>query len=276
MPTFNLVAKATDLAGNAASATVPITVNPPIVSGGWPVPPEYVGLPQLNDYGFTDAFPPLTGNGEAKIGAWTIQPRGGAAFQSSDTTEPISPPSVLQMDYKTGFVGGSGPSNAWLNFPAMHEIYFGFSWRCSAGWQGHPSNVNKLCFLYTKNTADPAKQLNLVPEMYGPVSGPFKLRTALWELGGTQVQAWAEPNVATATLVPGTWYRIGVYCLIKPGNTGILRQYVNNTLVTQYTNVWYDPGGFITLSLNPTWGGDGGTKTRDDWFRYGHVHIRAA
>jgi hypothetical protein len=72
------------------------------------------------------------------------------------------------------------------------------------------------------------------------------------------------------------WYQLEFY--MKYGSSssshnGVLMQWVNGVLVTNYTDLNYVNGGFDSVELSPTWGGTGDTKHENDYFRYDHIRI---
>jgi hypothetical protein len=248
------------------SAAADFAIQPPST---WPNEPA--GFTVRNDYGWSDPLP--TGN-SVPVGSsgWSCN-NGGLATRVSDATVPTGAPYVMQMAYPTGFAGGSGPANCWyILSPSAPELYLGFWWKASTPWQGHNSNVNKIMYLMH---VDANIQNQAVLEMYGPPGGPYALLTVMTETGVTEPRNFAEANVSDATLVPGTWYRIEVY--LKYGtnstsNNGILKQWVNGVLVTNYSDFNFFSDGVNQVTINPTWGGITDVKTENDYFRFGTVH----
>jgi hypothetical protein len=58
---------------------------------------------------------------------------------------------------------------------------------------------------------------------------------------------------------------------------GGFKWWVDGTLILNYTDVVYstagNPFGFYNYRWNPTWGGMGGTKTRDDFMQIDHIYL---
>jgi hypothetical protein len=248
---------------SAASPTGTSTT--PSGPGRWPN--ELPGLTVLSDVGFAAPIP--VGQGMDMGNGWNINNTQGLATSVTDPTAPIGP-YVMKMAYPNGFVGGSGPANAYFYFNSRQEFYVGFWWKANSSWQGHLTSVNKLCFIWASSGTP------IIPEMYGPPGGPYRLRTAIWESGVPEPRDWAEANVGNGTLVPGTWYRIEIYAKYGTSSNsfnGILNQWINGVLVTSYSDINYNAAGFDSFQISPTWGGQGDVKTQDDFFAFDDVHI---
>jgi hypothetical protein len=58
---------------------------------------------------------------------------------------------------------------------------------------------------------------------------------------------------------------------------GVLKMWVDGVLVMDYRDVVFVtadyPAGFYSYKWNPTWGGMGGTRTRDDAIDFDHVYL---
>src|SRR6266853_428772 len=69
----------------------------------------------------------------------------------------------------------------------------------STTWQGHPSGVNKMTFVFTGSGSMP-----LI--MYGPPGGPYELKFEP-EFGNTY---WLEPDVHVPVTL-GVWHRVELF-----------------------------------------------------------------
>jgi hypothetical protein len=53
--------------------------------------------------------------------------------------------------------------------------------------------------------------------------------------------------------------------------------WIDGTMVMDYSDVTYitrtTPRGFTMFKWNPTWGGSGGTRTRDDYILIDHLYL---
>jgi Bacterial Ig domain len=248
-----LSAVARDVAGNTAtSAGVTVTVSS--VLAVWPHEPA--GLTPFANWGVGA----LSGSG------WnTVNPNGNATI-IADSTAGVSAPNTGQWKYPAGFAGGSAPATMYHALPAaFNEGFVGVEWKASSPWQGHSSFVNKIYFLLGGSCG------NLIPIMYGPPGGPYDLRVAP-EWGG----GWSflTPNVTNVPVTLGTWHKIELYFKYNSPGAGIVRWWMDGTLIGDYRNVTFPASGcFAEFQLSPTWGGVGGTKSSTDYFWFDHVYI---
>lgn len=239
-----------------ASAAVSITVSnvvlPPPPSGGiWPNEPA--GYVTLSD----QAWGALSSLG------WFHQNRGASSFITTDLSAPLSSATVLAHSYPNGFSGGVEPAVDWYPLPSnFKEGYVGMWWKPSESWQNHPSNVNKIFFIF-------GSAGHIIPVMYGTGGGTFQLRVAP-EWGGW---SWLTPNVGSGNITLGQWHRIEVY-FKQQTSGGIIRWWMDGNLIGNYTNVSFPSSmQFEELQIAPTWGGVGGTKSKQDYFWFDHVHL---
>jgi hypothetical protein len=201
----------------------------------------------------------FTGNG------WGIVNPNGYATVVADPTAPISPPVVGQWRYPSGFAGGTAPATMFHRLPSpVSEAFVAVWWKPSTPWQGHSSFVNKIYFLLGGACG------NLIPVMYGPRGGPYQLRVAP-EWGNW---SWLTPNVNAVPIVLGSWHNIELYFKYNTPGTGIVRWWMDGTLIGDYANVSFpDSSCFAEFQFSPTWGGVGDVKTETDYFWFGHAHI---
>jgi hypothetical protein len=201
----------------------------------------------------------LTGNG------WGIVNPNGYATVLSDVAAPLSPPGMGQWTYPSGFAGGQAPATMYHSLPsAFDEGFVGVWWKPSNPWQGHSTFVNKIYFLLGGACG------NLIPIMYGPPGGPYQLRVAP-EWGNW---SWLTPNVNAIPIVLGSWHKIELYFKYNTPGTGIVRWWMDGTLLGDYTNISFPASGcFTEFQFSPTWGGVGGVKTETDYFWFDHAYV---
>jgi hypothetical protein len=242
--------------GKSGTAAMTVTALPP-PSGSWPNEPA--GLTVLSDYSFTDPIPLTSADVAIPGGSGWMSIYNGNGYVSlvSDPTAPLSPASVLQIKYPTGFVAGSAPGTLYRNLPSPTQLYVGFWWKPSAPWQGEPSNVNKIAFWWAGSGEMP-----LV--MYGPPGGPYELKFEP-EFGTT---TWLSPTVHVPVTL-GVWHRVESF---MDTQAGIVRWWLDGQLIGDQTFA-LPPGGFSMFQFSPTWGGGGTVKTETDYFWFDHVRI---
>jgi len=198
-------------------------------------------------------------------GGWIITNANNYATVTTDSTAPVSPPNVGQWMYPTGFAGGVEPAIMSHPLPAtLKEGFVGVAWKPSNPWQGHSTYVNKIFFVFGGLCG------NLIPIMYGPPGGPYQLRVAP-EWGNW---TWLTPNVNDIPVALGKWHTIELYFKLNTAGAGIVRWWMDGTLLGQYTNLTFPAiGCFAEVQLAPTWGGVGDVKTETDYFWFDHVKI---
>jgi uncharacterized protein YjdB len=220
-------------------------------SGPWPNEPA----------GFTNlADQPWSALG----GVWELL--WGTAHLQLDPTAPGSPPSTLQVDFPVGFVGGEAPGTEAVGLPAVRQVYVGIWWMASNPWQGHPSNSNKVQYLFTGEDG------SMAMIMYGPPQGPFEMRVFPDWHG-----QWLTPNVADVKVTLGQWHRIEWLVAYGPSNdppSGIVRWWMDGVLIGDYANVRLSSTPLIQYKMAPVWGGaERVAKHQNDFFRYDHIRI---
>jgi len=243
---------------------------------------EPAGFVPLSDYAFDSAF--STGEGVSLGDGWYLYNPNGYATQGTDPGAPLSPPNVGQWRYPVGFVAGEAPAVMYRPLDPTREMYFTYAWKASNPWQGHPSGANEISFVIADNNI-------FVVQMKGDPGGPYNLMvtaeftTSNGHLANSEGDdpgarhLWGNVN-GNYVVTPGQWYQIEGYFRMSTTSTsrdGILRWWVNGTLVGDYTTVNFDAGNpFYEFHFSPTWGGIGGTKTEEDYFWYDHVRLSAA
>ncbi len=231
-------------------------------SAVWPNEPA--GATVITDWGFNT----ITGSG------WHDE--GGDTGIVSDSTAPLSPGNVLQQRFSIGFAGGISPGNDWYVFTPTREIYLGFWWKANAGWQAHPTGINKLIFVSTEDGSNP-----FVLMMYG--QNPYSLAFVYQNIGIDNSHISGFPGVTGtvlwpggASLVPGNWYRIELYMKLSTTSTsldGIIKWWANGVQAGNLTTVNFAQAGFSSVPIVPIWGGTGSSKTQTDYFWYDHIHL---
>lgn len=225
---------------------------------------EPAGANVVTDWG----WPTLTGSG------WHDE--GGSTSVASDSTAPLSPSSVLQQIFYTGMPAGISPGNDWYAFPQpAKEVYVGFWWKPSAGFENHPV-LTKILFLSTTQTnpiffymsgTGPSVRIGMQYQNgtidNSHLSG-FPGVIGTFDIGGGQ------------SVQLGAWAKLELY--VKRSTTptsrdGIFRYWVNGVLARDITNMNFESYDFASVPIVPVWGGTGGTKTKTDYFSYDHVHI---
>jgi hypothetical protein len=107
-------------------------------------------------------------------------------------------------------------------------------------------------------------------------------------MSSMRLEFWQQNNVSRELsrnvgsgnpVVCGVWNHLELVMIANTvgSSNGEFHMWVNGVKTHQYTNVVYRTAsaslGFRAWKWNPTWGGIGGTKTRDDYVRFAHVYL---
>jgi hypothetical protein len=237
---------------------------------------EPAGSTLISDFPYNSK----TGTGTGP-GVWNTT--NGNSQIVADSSAPESPSNVLQINYPVGFKAGSAPDNSFVSLSgARTELFVGLWWKANAGWQQEINSEISKIFFFISNGAPG------ILVMRGPQGGPYSLDFGLefpgifnGHIAGTSGDNPGTRNFfynsGSVSVFPGNWYKVEMYTKFSSTTTsrnGILRWWVNNTMVGNYTNVNYDTTRpWNEAKVSPTWGGGNNTKTQNDWFRYDHIRV---
>jgi hypothetical protein len=229
----------------------------------WPnLPPAFQ---DVSDEGFNA----LTEHGWVTLQRDTTN--GSGASIASDWAAPVSPPSVLQYTFGTGFKGGHTPAVTYYDLATpVKETYFGFWWKPSDPWQNNSeSGVNKIGFLLTSQTATNGEAAII---MFS-TGGPYTVQVVSEFPADTRR---LSPNVTATPVTLGVWHRVEWYAKFSTPSTrnGVMRWWLDGVLQGSYTDIETpDDLGYKEYQLAPTWGGVVGTKNERDFYCYDHAFI---
>lgn len=247
-------------------------------AGSWPNEPPQFAL--ISDYAFDDAIGVTADELQLGSSGWYVQrnPVGNGSL-TTDSTAPLSAPSVYQVTYPIGFLSGLTPSTLqYYLIPGRRELYWGLWWKPSEPFQSDASGVNKIVFLWTQTVAGNSTDL-----LYFDLSpNPWRIR-AMNDLiagGGPTAGQRLEPNVDTTAITLGQWHRIEIYAKYSVGtaDNGVLKWWVDGQLNGWYRNLRMSPDdGFRYLQVAPTYGGNtGDLKLQTDYFWFDHMRVSRA
>ncbi|HKV71603.1 MAG TPA: Ig-like domain-containing protein [Gemmatimonadales bacterium] len=247
---------ATDGALHAtATLTVTATQPPPPPSGGGSWPNQPSSYPLITD----EPFNALNENGWASI--WNTS---GYGTEAQDPTAPYSPSGVFQVMFPNGFQSGSAPATEITSLPGLKRVYVGMWWKVSNPWQGNPTNVNKIQYLFTNSMG------SMFMCMYGSPGGPYELR--VFPQFSVSQDKWLTPNVNNVPVTMGVWHRLE-WVVDYSGSTSRIQWWMDGTLIGDYSGVPMPSESLIEYHLDPVWGGTMGTKSETDYYWYDHVRI---
>ncbi len=238
--------------GKQGSAAITVVQAPP--TGTWPHEPSSYTLIADEPW---NILSPLK---------WVLE--FGTAAITLDQSAPESPPFVLQFTYPSGMAGGVAPGTMEYPLSGQHQLFVGMWWKPSDPWQGHITGSNKIQYAFT----DAHGSITMV--MYGPVGGPYQLR--VFPQFSTSALVWLTPNVATVPVQLGVWHQIEwqlIYSTDANTANGIVRWWLDGTLIGDYENQIFPPEGLAAYKIAPVWGGVTDVKQETDYYWVDHVHI---
>lgn len=202
--------------------------------------------------------------GKAESRQWESQ-FGGVSRIVREQNLPFSPPCALRIDFPVGHPGGYAPGTLEVALGTRRQVYVGMWWKASDPWQGHPSNSNKIAYLFTDGFG------SMAMFMYGSPGGPYDLRVYPDWHGD-----WLTPNVNRTPITLGEWHRLEWLVAYGPTTdppTGIVRFWMDGELIGDYGNVKLVDKPLAYFKIAPVWGGLEYAKTQHDYYLYDHVHV---
>lgn len=209
-----------------------------------------------------------------------------------DPDAPQSPPGVVAMVYPRGFPGGSGPVNwgGWDESGAEKRSVYMSLWikLDGADYENHavgtkigffgvglppnlPGQSGNQVVLFIKGTGRQAVASSFRVELHQFFPKPA---------GAPWVAHFVGQNADQRMLMTaGRWHHWEVVMTVNdPGvPNGQIRWWIDNTLVMEYHDILYRPArgthGFWNFKCNPTWGGNGGRRTRRDAILLDHIYL---
>lgn len=262
--------------------------------GGARWPNEPAGFTTLADWSYDQLVTRRNGKFARGANVWNQKPGTGSVAIACDSSAPLSPQAVVQVNYPAGLLSGTEPWTLYFYLsPHGREYYSAFWWKASDRWEGDPSGINKISFwqdsapasgnlvVMMNNQRQPAYLLTVTLEFNEAING--HLGNAEGTAGGTVWHLFGNVNGGNYQIEPGMWYRIEVYFKASTTPTsrdGIVRWWATKagdrgaTQVGNYVDVNFDRPNFLQFSFAPTWGGNSGVrKQRLDYYRIDHVHV---
>ena len=201
-----------------------------------------------------------TSDGEGQL--WEIYP-GAGQIQSIAGAEGTVSASILSPGQSSG-----GQQTIWPkpgNQQPLNNIYVCFRWKMNAQFVGIRT-ANKLVFVaaqdwtYGKQGGNGFFGLGQVGG-YPPTSFFMYFGHNSGNLDNSHACSadlglGCNPNIATTSIVPDTWYTVEAYIISSSSTTsrnGTLKWWINGTLNGQYTNLNYIDGITNQFQINHTW-----------------------
>lgn len=194
----------------------------------------------------------------------------------TDPTAPFSPSNCIVSRLPAGSLTGGMQIRVMMG--PYNDMYVRKWWRTNAGFQGRTVG-NKLFFMRGNGTngcflfGNSAPVNGMSPMLFAHNTGGLD-NSHIWPF---QFGPIGYPNVSSGTLRVGVWHMLEAYIKCSTNWTsrdGIVRWWVNGTLVGNYTTVNY-PGPMDNWTWNETWDGTPGfTNATVDWEHWiDHLYI---
>lgn len=204
----------------------------------------------------------------------------------TDATAPFSPSGCWKARMEA--LAPSGGCQLEKTAPTRYrEMYFGLYWRSNPQFQGLPVG-NKLFFLGSDSgmngcfTWNNASLVNGVGPMIFNINTSGIANPHVFNGSLDPSLPW-RPNVGNGDLARGVWYKLEGYVKASTTRTsqdGILRWWVNDAMVGNYTNVNYCGPNGETLNRwmwtqawdgSTSWFGSGNTTAWEHWVDHLYV-----
>ncbi len=263
----------------------------PSVAGQYPnEPPGYIRFAELNMSALPN-FPRSTAG--ALAGAWYAYPQGDPDLLvvTPDLSAPQSPPNVFSVRFKLGLPGGAGPVNfgGWdvgTSAQGQRRAAYLSMWIKIVGADfENQSFGTKLGFLeYGPQASNQISQgIWLLKNNNGVQEVESNWKMTFYEefLGvpGQVNRILQQNKTPLAVMTAGTWHH---WETVVVKNTvgqadGVFNWWIDGTQIIGHNDVvWVtsvDTTGFLSFKFNPTWGGSGGARTRDDFLAIDHIYL---
>jgi hypothetical protein len=167
---------------------------------------------------------------------------------------------VGMMGHGQGNVGSSG--NMKVSGQPVREVYVRFWIKYSEGWQQPDANVSKMFYTY-QLTSEARNVLHPHLTGAGPTFGT-KVESETYEYGVSKIENLI-PNVQGVGLRADRWYLYEFYSRAASAEgvrDGIVRFWVDGTLVGEHVNIRRAHHPFTELHWNPVWGGGSETPVQ--------------
>jgi hypothetical protein len=232
--------------------------------------------------------------GTEDLGRWyTLPLRNPRLRVVEDPTAPVSPPYVMRVGFPSGWVAGRGPVT-WGGWDRAgkhrtgqkEKVYFSMWLKLDGSSYENQAVGTKMGFFgaatpttyathntwfFLKGTGRQTTASEFRLEVHQSFDGP----------GGPRERVRSLPqNVdRSRVMTAGVWHQWeAVLELNTPGQSnGVFKWWIDGRLVMSYSNMTYTYGdftnGFYDFNFNPTWGGTGGVKSKDDAILIDHIYM---
>lgn len=253
-----------------------------VLSGGvahsspqWPNEPA--GFSAITDCPFSDSICNL----------WNAYSTQSFASPGGSPT-PLSPPRAFETYMQAGSTTGNGQWGK--DLPNVRELYIGAWWYPFVETMGNSNGTNKLLFarnpsednsfLVWQGCAGCAKTLKWYFQVTYDVCPGCPGIHGSCRISCGDGTGWADPNGSSSgvVLAGSGWHQVEIYLKASTSSTsrnGIVRWWLDGSLVGNYTGINITPSGFTDFQINHTWDGFN-TADRDlsKTWKYWWDHLR--
>lgn len=245
-------------------------------------PNEPAGFVAFAEHNFS-VLPTTTKALGGLLGKWYSTGSSNLTLITPDLTAPQSPPNIMQSRYPTGLAGGTGPVNVsgWdANDNVYNKIYMSVWIRIKGPNYENQATGTKLGFIAFGQNAGTAQNQGtffaISNSALQEIDTAFKVQF--------RIQAPCCRNIGqnintSRVLKVGPWHQWEAVLEVNSVGSanGKLKMWMDGVLIADYSDVTYvdaaHPLGFYLWKWNPTWGGTGGNKTKDDYILIDHVYF---
>jgi hypothetical protein len=234
------------------------------------------------------------GENSVDMGRWYTFPLRNPRLQVvEDPSAPVSPPKVMRVRFPEGWQAGRGPVT-WGGWdrtgkgrPGQKEkVYFSMWIKLEGSGYENQRVGTKMGFFGAARPTTMASHSTwffLKGDGQQAVESAFEVEVhqsfVTSERPGETNVILRQNTDRRRIMTVGIWHHWEALLeLNAPGQSnGILKWWIDGDLVMSYDNMTYIYGrftnGFFDFNFNPTWGGTGGVKRKDDAILIDHIYI---
>ena len=198
---------------------------------------------------------------------------GGNIGIVGDGTAPMSPSNIMRVTYPAGYAAGDAPWHGAKTISGSRtELYYHWTIRHSANFQGNGSGTNKIGYVWIHG--NPAVFFSAEGSGSGPLKAQFRLQNT------SDGRGQFPPNQGVSgEIVRGVWNEIEVQIVANtPGvRNGVARWWLNGVKVGEYTDILFAAAGqsnsWQEISIYPIWGGVTGTVSSTMTLDFDNIYV---
>ncbi|MGE0352558.1 MAG: hypothetical protein AB7Q69_04895 [Gemmatimonadales bacterium] len=228
------------------------------------------------------------------LGSWYAYPQGNSRLTIvSVPSAPQSPDSVIQTRFQTGLQAGTAPVD-WGGWDIAgsgaagqkSKMYISMWVRIVGPDYENQASGTKVGFIAFGRPPSSGSNEGTFWLDNGSgsqrVQSSFKMQfreQGIPQPNGQVTRNLTQNLTGASLMTAGSWHRWEAVLILNTAGqaNGIFKMWIDGTPVMDYSDVTYVTSaynnGFNLFKWNPTWGGSGGNRTRDDLIQIDHVYI---